>query len=219
MRFDASRLCSPHDFRGPLFVTDAPDLSQLLSVLSNVLAGNLSPAVDAVEHSDPQLPLGQAFKAGVEFAKARANGEALPDEAKLLLTALAAAPVARQCFTLLREGLGITQQEIAEKCGVGVSTVSHWETDTPLPEAAIVVLLDILASRANPPPVFTGADIARFRRGMGMRQTDLAAAVGVSLPTVKYWEKHGASPIPVVAARRVRDYAAREGIDLAKLAA
>ena len=120
---------------------------------------------------------------------------------------------------MLREGLGITQREIAEKCGVGVSTVSHWETDTPLPETAIVALLAVLASRANPPPAFTGADIARFRQRLGMRQADLAAAVGVSLPTVKYWEKHGASPIPVVAARRVRDYADREGIDLAKLAA
>jgi DNA-binding transcriptional regulator YiaG len=200
-------------------VTDAPDVGQLLSVLSDLLAGNLSPAVDAVEQADPQLDLGHAFKAGIEFAKSRASGEALPDEAKLLLAALAAAPVARQCFTLLREGLGITQQEIAEKCGVGVSTVSHWETDTRLPDTAILALLDVLASRANPPPAFTGADIARLRRSMRMRQADFAAALGVSLPTVKYWEKHGASPIPVVAARRVRDYAAREGIDLAKLAA
>jgi DNA-binding transcriptional regulator YiaG len=200
-------------------VPDAPDIGQLLSVLSNLLAGNLSPAVDAVEQVDSELPLGQAFKAGIGFAKARASGEALPDEAKLLLTALAAAPVARQCFTLLREGLGITQQDIAEKCGVGVSTVSHWETDTPLPEAAIVALLDVLASRANPPPAFTGADIARFRRALHMRQVDFAAALGVSLPTVKYWEKRDNSPIPAVAARRVRDYAAREGIDLAKLAA
>jgi DNA-binding transcriptional regulator YiaG len=200
-------------------VTDAPDIGQVLSVLTAILAGNLSPAVDAVERADPQLPLGEAFKAGIEFAKARTSGEALPSEAKLLLTALAAAPVARQCFTLLREGLGISQQEIAEKCGVSVSTVSHWETDTPLPDTAIVALLDVLASRANPPPAFTGADVARFRRGMGMRQADFAAAVGVSLSTVKYWEKRRASPIPIVAARRVRDYAVREGIDLATLAA
>jgi DNA-binding transcriptional regulator YiaG len=200
-------------------VNAPPDISMLLAALSELLSGNLSPVLDAIERADPGLPLGDAFKAGIEFARARASDAPLPDEAKGLLTLLAAAPVARQCFRTLREGFGITQQEIAEKCRVTVFTVSHWETGTTsLPEEAIVALFDTLASRAAP-PAFTGIEIARFRQALHMRQVDLAAAIGVSVPTVKNWERRGNSPIPVSAAQRVHDYAAREGIDLAKLAA
>jgi DNA-binding transcriptional regulator YiaG len=203
-------------------VSDAPDINKLLAALSDLLSGNFSPLLDAIDRADPGLPLGDAFKAGMEFARARTADVPVPDEAKALLTLLATQPVARQCFRILREGLEITQQEIAEKCGVSVFTVSHWETGTtPLPLEAMKALFDTLSSRASaaPPPAFTGAEIARFRRALHMRQVDFAATLGVSLPTVKYWEKRGNSPIPAVAARRVRDYATREGIDLAKLAA
>jgi len=201
-------------------VNDPPDISKLLGVLSDVLSGNLGPALDAIDTADPQLQLDGAVKVGIGLAHARANDAPIPEEAKVLLAAMAAAPVARQCFRMVRESVGITQPEIAEKCGVRVETVSHWETGySPLPVDAMAALFEILASRVKPPPALTGSDIARLRRSLGMRQIDFAAAVGVSVPTVKYWEKHGLLPVPAASARRVRDYAVREGIDLTQLAA
>src|SRR5262249_4706282 len=121
----------------------------------------------------------------MEFGRAQETGApVISDETKGLLALLAAAPVAAPSFRMLREGGGITQQEIAEKCRVTSSTVSRWEAGTtPLPEEALLELFKVLVSRAAPPPPFTGAYVARLRRALRMRQVDFAAVLGVSIPT------------------------------------
>jgi DNA-binding transcriptional regulator YiaG len=204
------------------------DISLVLSALSGMLTGDLAPILDAIERADPklQLELGDAFKAGIGIARA---GAALPDKAAWLLASLASAPVARHCFRMLRESAGITQRELAEKCGFDGSSVSYWESGgRALPEEAILALLEMIASRAAAsiltdtqvaPPSLTGTQVVRLRRGLKMRQVDFAAAVGVSRAAVLNWEQRGNLPIPLSASWRVYGYAERERIDLEQIAA
>ena len=62
------------------------DTSLVLSALSGMLTGNWAPILDAIERADPklQLELGDAFKAGIGIARARADGAALSDKAAWL---------------------------------------------------------------------------------------------------------------------------------------
>ena len=47
----------------------------------------------------------------------------------------------------LRDQLRVTQQELAEKCGVTLRTVQNWETGKPIPERALKLLEVIASSR------------------------------------------------------------------------
>src|SRR5437763_17097576 len=128
------------------------DISLVLSALSGMLTGDLAPILDTIERADPklQLELGDGFKAGIGIARAGAAGAALPAKAAWLLASLASAQVARHCFRMLRESAGITQRELAEKCGFDGSSVSYWESGgRALPEEAILALLEMIASRSS----------------------------------------------------------------------
>ena len=48
----------------------------------------------------------------------------------------------------LRQGLGLTQQALAEELGVRQQTVSEWETGAYAPRGASARILDIVAERA-----------------------------------------------------------------------
>ncbi len=57
----------------------------------------------------------------------------------------------------LRAQLNVTQQELAEMCGVTLRTVQNWETGRPIPERALR-LLDVIA---NSREIISAGDAAK----------------------------------------------------------
>jgi len=51
----------------------------------------------------------------------------------------------------LRQGLKLTQQQLAQQLGVRQQTISEWETGAYAPRGASARLLDIVAERAGIP--------------------------------------------------------------------
>ena len=49
----------------------------------------------------------------------------------------------------LRQHLGLTQRELAERLGIRQQTVSEWETGMYKPRGASITLLSIIAERAK----------------------------------------------------------------------
>ncbi|MCK4369294.1 MAG: helix-turn-helix transcriptional regulator [Dehalococcoidales bacterium] len=49
----------------------------------------------------------------------------------------------------LRQHLGLTQRELAERLGIRQQTISEWETGTYKPRGASTTLLSIIAERAK----------------------------------------------------------------------
>src|SRR5262249_38476502 len=115
--------------------------------------------------------------------------------------------VAAEGFRTLRESLGISQAEIAELCGASRAVVSDWERGkASLPPAAVNALLGLTVARVDPAqmtPIY-GRDIARLRRSLGMRQIDLAAALGVSEIAIRKWEQHEDKPLAPSTVRRIQ---------------
>jgi DNA-binding transcriptional regulator YiaG len=149
----------------------------------------------------------EALEAGFALGQASDKGGSPPPEAMGFLRFLAEAPVAAEGFRTLREGFGISQAEIAEMCGASRAVVSDWERGkASLPPAAIQALLGLTLARFNraEPAPLCGRDIARIRKALGMRQTDLAAALGVSEIAVRKWEQRGDQPLAPSTARRIQ---------------
>ncbi len=189
---------------------------QALDATSALKSGDLSKAVrlaakaakTAKTAEDGLLPLlNEAMQAGIALGQASGKSEAPPPEALGFLRFLAAAPVAAEGFRTLRESLGISQAEIAEMCGVSRAAVSDWERGkASLPPAAVHALLGLTMARlgrAEPAPLL-GSDIARIRKALRMRQTDLAAALGVSEIAVRKWEQRGDQPLASSTVRRIQ---------------
>lgn len=57
----------------------------------------------------------------------------------------------------LRKQLDVTQQELAEMCGVTLRTVQNWETGKPIPERAMKLLETIANSRE----IISAGDVAQ----------------------------------------------------------
>ena len=92
-------------------------------------------------------------------------------------------------------------------CGVSRAVVSDWERGkASVPPTAIQTLLELtvahldLAERAP----LLGRDIARLREVLGMRQIDLAAALGVSEIAIRKWEQHSDKPLAASTVRRIQ---------------
>jgi DNA-binding transcriptional regulator YiaG len=175
--------------------------------------GDLSKAVRlaakaAKTAEDGLLPLlNEAMQAGIALGEASGKNEAPPPEALGFLRFLAAAPVAAEGFQAMREGLGISQAEIAKVCGVSRAVVSDWERGkASLPPAAVHALLGLTMARlgrTEPAPLL-GSDITRIRNALGMRQIDLAAALGVSEIAIRKWEQRRDKPLAPSTIRRIQ---------------
>jgi DNA-binding transcriptional regulator YiaG len=182
---------------------------QIDNAVSALASGDLSKAVrlaaKAVEGKLPLVP--EALEAAFALGQASGKGDPPPPEAMGFLRFLAAAPVAAEGFRILREGLGISQAEVAEICGVSRAVVSDWErSKAPLPPAAVHALLVSTEARLNQPQPapLCGRDIARLRKALGIRQIDLAAALGVSEIAVRKWEHRGDQPLAPSTVRRIQ---------------
>jgi len=55
----------------------------------------------------------------------------------------------REQVQALRQHLGLTQRELAERLGIRQQTVSEWETGMYKPRGASITLLSIIAERAK----------------------------------------------------------------------
>lgn len=182
---------------------------QTLDAIAALKSGDLSKAVGAAAKAvEVGLPLvKEALQAGFALGQASHKGETPSPGAIGFLRFLAAAPVAAEGFRSLREGLGISQAEIARMCGVSRAVVSDWERGkASLPPAAVHALLRLTAARldrAERPPVL-GCDIAKIRKALGMRQTDLATALGVSEIAVRKWEQRSDRPLAASTVRRIQ---------------
>jgi len=182
---------------------------QTRNAISALESGDLSKAVKlAAKAAEDRLPLvKEALEAGFALGRASDKGGSPPPEAMGFLRFMAAAPVAAEGFRTLRESLGISQAEIADICGASRAVVSDWERGkASLPPAAVHALLGLTMARlsqAEPTPIY-GRDIARLRKALGMRQTDLAAALGVSEIAVRKWEQRGDQPLAPSTVRRIQ---------------
>jgi DNA-binding transcriptional regulator YiaG len=182
---------------------------QTRDAISALESGNISEAVrlaaEAVEGGAPLLK--EALEAGFALGQASLKGEAPPPDAMGFLRFVAAAPVGAEGFQSLRKSLGISQAEIAKVCGVSRAVVSDWErSKASLPPAAVHALMGLTVARleqAEPPPL-SGNDIAQFRKALGMRQADLAAAFGVSEIAIRKWERLGDRSLAPSTVRRIQ---------------
>jgi DNA-binding transcriptional regulator YiaG len=191
----------------------------------------VSAAIGAINHGDLKklfeetiknldkagLPLvREALEAGIALGRAdadvaagRAAIELGPPEALDFLKFMASVPVAPEAFRTLRTDLGFSQTDVGELCGVTHSTVSEWERGvTPMPQEAIQALMRLTAKKLpepkKPEDIISGADVRALRKKLGMRQTDLAAALGVGLSTIEKWEREPDAPLTNVMVRRIR---------------
>jgi DNA-binding transcriptional regulator YiaG len=178
-------------------------------IIASVRSGDLSKLFRlAAKAAEDGLPLvKKALEAGFALGQASGKGEAPPPDAMEFLRFMAAAPVAAEGFRKVRKSVGISQSEIAEVCGVSRAVVSDWERGkASLPLAAIEALLALNFARldwADRAPLF-GRDIAGLRKALGMRQADLAAALGVSEIAVRKWEQRGDKPLAPSTVRRIQ---------------
>jgi DNA-binding transcriptional regulator YiaG len=181
---------------------------QAADAIAALEAGDLSGAVRAAAKAiKGGLPLvKEAFQTGFALGQA-SKGETLPDEAIGFLRFLAADPGAPEGFRSLREGLGISQAEIAELCGVSRAVVSDWERGkAALPAAAVQALQGLTVARLDRGErgQLVGRDIARIRKALEMTQTDFAAALGVSEIAIRKWEQRGDKPLAASTVRRIQ---------------
>jgi transcriptional regulator with XRE-family HTH domain len=158
---------------------------QTSDAIAALEAGDLSKAVRvAAKAVGSGLPLVmEALKAGFALGQASNKGETPPPEAMGFLRFLAADPAAAEGFRSMREGLGISQAEIAELCGVSRAVDSDWERGkASLPAEAVQALQALAVGRLDrgEPAQLMGRDIGRIRKALGMTQTDFGAALGVS---------------------------------------
>jgi DNA-binding transcriptional regulator YiaG len=182
---------------------------QTVDAIAALEAGDLSKAVRiAAKAVQGGLPfVMEALQTGFALGQASNKGETPPPEAVGFLRFLAAAPGAAEGFRSLREGLGISQAEIAEICGVSRAVVSDWERGkASLPTAAVDALRGFAVTRLDrgERAQLEGRDIARIRKALGMTQSDFAAALGVSEIAIRKWEQHSDRPLAASTVRRIQ---------------
>ena len=182
---------------------------QTVDAIAALEAGDLSKAVRiAAKAVQGGLPfVMEALQTGFALGQASNKGETPPPEAVGFLRFLAAAPGAAEGFRSLREGLGISQAEIAEICGVSRAVVSDWERGkASLPAEAVRALQGLAVGRLDrgERAQLMGRDIARIRKALGMTQTDFAAALGVSEIAIRKWEQLSDKPLAASTVRRIQ---------------
>lgn len=190
------------------------DLTEILAdtTANGELIKAIGESIDFLTKSGlPKVFILSALSAGIAFARPIVQGEkdgTTPPEVEDFLKLMASAPVAPEAFKALRKSLGVSQATVGKLCGVTHTAVSLWERGLePMPIQAIEALIklagkDIITS-APPEMIVSGADLRELRKKLGMRQRDLANALGVSLPAIEKWEAFGPRPLVPATVKRI----------------
>ncbi|MBU1949087.1 MAG: transcriptional regulator, partial [Candidatus Eisenbacteria bacterium] len=95
----------------------------------------------------------------------------------------------------LRQGLGLSQEGLAEKIGVDPSTVRKWEKLGYHPRPQLYARLAKILRIPDPPEDSPIGERIRARRlKLGMTQAEASAQIGVSQDTLSRWELGGNHP-------------------------
>lgn len=169
----------------------------LAAILPQPDAINFQEVIRLAEQILPPDALAAAAHMSLALAKADHNRMPAPPEAFRLLQNLASARVAPDAFKFLRTQFGVSQQEIAQACGVHRNSVIRWEQgESTFPPQAIHALFRLVAARTAATKPLTGNDILSLRQALGYSQPRLAEKLGVAPLTIFNWEKRGDRPLP-----------------------
>jgi len=93
--------------------------------------------------------------------------------------------------------LGLRQSDVAERIGVGTSTVNNWENNRFNPEVEYVPKLVTFLGYDpfGPPPATFPLQLKAARIAAGLTRRELAAQVEVHPGTVAEWERGAAKPM------------------------
>jgi len=99
--------------------------------------------------------------------------------------------------------LGLRQTDVADRIGVGTSTVNYWENNRFNPEVQYVpeTVTFLGYDPFEPPPASFSMQLKAARIGAGLTRRQLAARLGVYPGTVAEWERAYAKPIAVLGER------------------
>jgi len=101
--------------------------------------------------------------------------------------------------------LGLRQSDLAERIGVGTSTVNYWENNRFNPEVEYVpkIVTFLGYDPFGPPPATFPLRLKAARIAAGLTRRQLATRIGVHPGTVAEWERGEAQPISA-SGQRVR---------------
>lgn len=89
----------------------------------------------------------------------------------------------------LRERRRLTQEELAAWCGVEVNQVKRWEAgQVKRIRARYLKRIDELAALPELPKAYSPDQLRELRKRLRMPQSELAAAIGHEISTIKSWE-------------------------------
>lgn len=152
----------------------------------------------------------QVATASFALGRADAENQSVQPQAIDFLEVIASEPMAPEAFKTLRKSLRISQTNVGKLCGVTHAAVSDWERGiAPMPAQALHALMILKNKNLKKLPeeleeIITGNDLRALRKDLGIRQKDLAAELGVSLPAIEKWEWLASKPLAPKTVRRIR---------------
>jgi transcriptional regulator with XRE-family HTH domain len=94
-----------------------------------------------------------------------------------------------------RLGLKMLQREVAERIGVGETSVFNWEADTVGPGIRCMpAIIRFLGYNPLPEADTLGGRLVRHRTSLGMTQGEAALKIGVDPSTLARWERGEREP-------------------------
>jgi transcriptional regulator with XRE-family HTH domain len=101
-----------------------------------------------------------------------------------------------------RLGLKMLQREVAERIGVGETSVFKWEANTVSPDIRYMpAIIRFLGYNPLPAADTFGGQIVRHRTSLGLTQGEAAKRLGVDPGTLAKWERGEREPAGVLLAR------------------
>jgi transcriptional regulator with XRE-family HTH domain len=106
---------------------------------------------------------------------------------------------------LRRLGLKMLQREVAERLGVGETSVSKWEADTSQPDLKYMpAVIQFLGCNPLSAAKGWGERLVRQRATLGLSQKDAALKIGVDPGTLARWERGERKPAGALLGRLER---------------
>lgn len=98
-----------------------------------------------------------------------------------------------------RLDLGLTQEQVAARFGISVTSYNYWEADRIDPKIAQwPEITRFLGRDPSPAPTSFGEALGALRRALGFDKRKLAATLGADVKSILNWEAGRTSPLPAV---------------------